>query len=305
MCIIALKPAKVSFSKKQLKTMWDNNPHGAGFMYAEDGKVKIVKGLMTLEALWDAIQAVGPLRKLVIHFRIRTHGAQSAELTHPFWIREGKLGMVHNGVIRTLVNETSDAESDTAVFARKLSAAYSNPLLAIRNPFHRDMLEAYIGFSKMVFMEGDGSTYILNEHMGEWSKNVWYSNDKYKDATKYRTTYTTTAGGTTVTGGRNWVESMPWAKGQGGDDKTPPYAYKLPGSSKVPETSAFPIGNPSGKTSDSKAKGSGTTKGGSENAGRAVQKPLMGVPSTGTTGAKTSWDRLPFPEEAARRVSAG
>ena len=283
--------------------MWDNNPHGAGFMYAEDGEVKIVKGLMTLDALWDAIQTVGPMRKLVIHFRIRTHGAQSADLTHPFWIRKGKLGMVHNGVIRSLVNETSDAESDTAVFARKLSAAYSNPLSAIRNPFHRDMLEAYIGFSKMVFMEGDGSTYILNEHMGEWSKNVWYSNDKYKE-TKYVTRgYTTTSG--TTAGGQRWTETMPWTRGAGGDDNTPPYAYKLPGSSTPPATTAFPVGNPSGKNSDSKAKGSGTTKGGSENAGRAaVQKPLMGLPSTGATTAKTSWDRLPFPEEAQRRMAA-
>jgi hypothetical protein len=139
--------------------------------------------------------------------------------------------------------------------------------------------------------------------MGEWSKNVWYSNDKYKEATKYRTVYSTANSGTTA-GGQRWTETMPWTRGSTGDDKTPPYAYKLPGSSKVPETTAFPVGNPSGKNSDSKAKGSGTTKGGSENAGRAVQKPLMGLPSTGATTAKTSWDRLPFPEEAARRMAA-
>jgi len=180
MCIIALKPEKVQFSRAQLKIMWDNNPDGAGFMYAEDGVVKIVKGLMTLDALENAINEVGPLRKLVIHFRIRTHGAISKELTHPFWITENSLGMVHNGVIRNLVNQTSEAESDTAVFARSFADAYVSPLQAIRNPFHRDMLEAYIGFSKMVFLDSKGRHYILNESLGTWENNVWYSNDRFK-----------------------------------------------------------------------------------------------------------------------------
>lgn len=180
MCIIALKPEKVLLTKAQMKIMWDQNPHGAGFMYAEGGEVKIVKGLTTLDALVKAIEEVGPLRKLVIHFRIRTHGAISEEMTHPFWVREGKLAMVHNGVIRPLTHLTTDIESDTAVFARKLSENYSDPILAVKNAFHRDMLETYIGHSKMVFMDGKGQTWILNEHLGEWSKNVWYSNTKYK-----------------------------------------------------------------------------------------------------------------------------
>jgi hypothetical protein len=180
MCIIAVKPEKVQFTKNQLKIMWDANPDGAGFMYAEGGKVHVVKGLMTLDALWNAIQEVGPLRKLVLHFRIKTHGAVSPELTHPFWITKGELAMVHNGVIRALVNETSEAESDTAVFARKLSNEYVHPLSAIRNGFHRDMLEAYIGYSKVVFMDGTGAHWTLNESLGTWHKNVWYSNDRFK-----------------------------------------------------------------------------------------------------------------------------
>jgi predicted glutamine amidotransferase len=180
MCIIALKPEKHAFTKAELKIMWDSNPDGAGIMYAAQGKLHVVKGLMTLNDLWNAIQKIGPLRKMVIHFRIKTHGAVSPELTHPFWIVEDRLGMVHNGVIRPLVNETSDAESDTAVFARKFAGAYENPFTAIKHEFHRDMLESYIGYSKMVFMDHTGATYILNEHLGEWSKNVWYSNDRYK-----------------------------------------------------------------------------------------------------------------------------
>jgi hypothetical protein len=70
--------------------------------------------------------------------------------------------------------------SDTAIFAKTLAANYTDPLLAVKSSFHREMMEVYIGYSKMVFMDGTGETWILNEHLGEWSKNVWYSNLKYK-----------------------------------------------------------------------------------------------------------------------------
>lgn len=180
MCIIALKPEKARLSREQLQIMWDANPHGAGFMYAHDGKVHVVKGLMTMDALVAAIEEVGPLRKMVLHFRIKTHGAISPEMTHPFWVNEGKLAMVHNGVIRPLVHKTTESISDTAVFVKTLADNYVDPLLAVKNSFHREMMEAYIGYSKMVFMDSTGRTWILNEHLGEWNKNIWYSNQKYK-----------------------------------------------------------------------------------------------------------------------------
>jgi predicted glutamine amidotransferase len=268
MCIIALKPEKVQFSKSQLKVMWDNNPDGAGFMYAQDGKVHIVKGLMTLDALWDAIQQVGPLRKLVIHFRIRTHGAVSKELTHPFWIREGELGMVHNGVIRELVNETSEAESDTAVFARKFGEAYNNPLLAVKHDFHRAMLEAYIGYSKMVFMDGTGATYILNENLGEWHKNVWYSNSNYKAEKSWKTEYWSSM--TRGIMGEN-VE-FPWERGKFEQSAEERAAIQA----RLEE--AFRIDQRTDRGGNRKNKGKG-----SENAQKRRQRPLLGCPTTQVT----------------------
>jgi len=180
MCIIVLKPEKVILTRDQLRVMWDTNPHGAGFMYANGGKVHVVKGLMTLDALENAMEQAGPLRKMALHFRIRTHGPISPEMTHPFWVVENKLALVHNGVIRPLVHKTTDKISDTAVFAKTLAENYTDPLLAVKKQFHREMLEAYIGYSKVVFMDGKGRTWILNEHLGEWHQNIWYSNSSYK-----------------------------------------------------------------------------------------------------------------------------
>lgn len=274
MCIITLKPEKVKFTKGQLKIMWDSNPDGAGFMYAEGGKVQIVKGLMTLDALWNAIQDAGPLRKMVIHFRVKTHGAISQELTHPFWITEGQLGMVHNGVIRPLVNETSETESDTAVFARKFAAAYSNPLLAIKHDFHRDMLEAYIGYSKMVFMDGAGETFILNEQLGEWSENVWYSNDKYKVA-KY--TYVSK----TIGSANDADLQFPWERGKFEQGDREAIQARL--------EKAFQYEARTDRSNERVTHVTRKSGKGSENAKkRATQKPLLGLPST---GVESRWSR--------------
>lgn len=181
MCIIAMKPEGIILSEGKLRHMWTNNPDGAGFMYAEDGKLHIVKGMMTFASFMSAYNEVGPKRKMVLHFRIRTHGAIKPEMTHPFWINS-ELGMVHNGTIVKVANETTALRSDTAVFAQKLANEYSDPLTAIQNPFHKAMIESFIGYSKLVFMDSTGETYIFNESMGNWEKGVWFSNNGHKPA---------------------------------------------------------------------------------------------------------------------------
>ena len=50
MCIIAIKDKRINLpSTKTLETMFRNNPDGAGFMYAKDGKVIIRKGFMNFK----------------------------------------------------------------------------------------------------------------------------------------------------------------------------------------------------------------------------------------------------------------
>lgn len=180
MCIIVVKPEKVVISADSFRTMWKANSDGAGFMYATGDKVVISKGFMKFNEFWDAYQEAGPLRKMVVHFRIKTHGDVTPENTHPFWVVKNKLALAHNGIIRSLTNLTSAKESDSAVFARMLAENYKNPASILKNSFIRATLESYIGYSKVVFMNSDGETIILNEHMGTWHKNVWYSNDSFK-----------------------------------------------------------------------------------------------------------------------------
>ena len=47
MCIIAAKPAGVAMPDNDtLRTMWNVNSDGAGFMYVEKGAVRIEEGFM-------------------------------------------------------------------------------------------------------------------------------------------------------------------------------------------------------------------------------------------------------------------
>jgi predicted glutamine amidotransferase len=182
MCIIALKPAGISIPESSLKNMWDNNDDGAGFMYADRGRVRVVKGLMKFEHFLSAYKRVGDHRKIVMHFRIRTHGAVSAALTHPFWIRKGDLAMVHNGIISSVGSSSGhDAEeSDTSLYAKVLAHRYSDPLDALTNQAEVEQIVKEIGWSKLVFLTGEDEHIIVNEKSGDWVGGCWYSNSSHQ-----------------------------------------------------------------------------------------------------------------------------
>lgn len=111
MCIIAIKPEGISIPTERLKACWDHNPDGAGFMYSEDGKLKIVKGLMAFDSFLQSYNAINPLNKrVVIHFRYGTHGKVCPDLTHPFSINKD-LALVHNGVLSIEIDDPFGLEN--------------------------------------------------------------------------------------------------------------------------------------------------------------------------------------------------
>jgi len=182
MCIIVVKPESVDLSIDTIVNMWIHNPHGAGFMYEDDGNLKIVKGLMNIKDFYDAYSSVRD-RKLVIHFRIRTHGEISQELTHPFRI-DRKTGMVHNGILP--INPPK-GESDTSFFARRLRESNQNIMGVLESRKVRQRMISRIGRSKIAFMNNAGKVQILNGHMGHMEADgCWYSNNSYKSHDDYK-----------------------------------------------------------------------------------------------------------------------
>ena len=189
MCIIVVKPKDEVLSRAYLENMWHQNPHGAGFMYAEKGQVKIVKGLMTLKGFLNVFEGMQHNRKMVAHFRTKTHGRVSAKLTHPFWIKNQEMGMVHNGVIPKYGILSNGEESDTSLYAEALSKRYPNPLESLTDPKEHAAIKAEIGWSKLVFMDGDGETLIINSNLGHWHNGCWFSNRDYLGGYNYGNYY--------------------------------------------------------------------------------------------------------------------
>lgn len=187
MCIAVFKPMGERFpTKTEFKTMFKNNPDGAGFMFADGDKVIIKKGFMSFGQFWQAFKPYKDMndRAFAFHFRIATHGGVSRSMCQPFPYtdntRELKrletrapLGIAHNGMIPI----TDDARkiSDTALFIQKYLTRI------VRTPHNikqvdLDIVEACID-SKMILLQASGNAYLIGKFIHD--DGVYFSNASY------------------------------------------------------------------------------------------------------------------------------
>ena len=204
MCIICAKAKGVDMpSKETITNMWNRNPDGAGFMYAVNGKVKIRKGFMTLDRLFESLEEAEKETSLketgvVLHFRITTHGGTRPENTHPFAITDSikrlqmtsvstDIGVAHNGIISN--TPRSKNISDTMEYIASVLA----PLKRSNPSFYRDnnlldLIQNTIDGSRMCFLNGEGDIVTV----GTWVENdgLKYSNSSYTGNTyRHYTSY--------------------------------------------------------------------------------------------------------------------
>jgi len=130
MCVICVSRLGVRQpTEEQLRNMFKNNPDGAGYMYARDGKVHIHKGFMTEEDFLRAVKQenFGKKDPVVYHCRISTQAGVNPYMTHPFPLTEKRelcealdvvcqTGIAHNGIIRMTSSLKETRFSDTAIF---------------------------------------------------------------------------------------------------------------------------------------------------------------------------------------------
>jgi hypothetical protein len=108
MCVISVSLKGTKFSERDLKKMWESNPHGAGVAWIEKrGRVRVVKGLMRLDDLMEVYESI-PEVMHAIHFRLRSAGEILPQLTHPFKVDSvdlqrlkytAKAVLFHNGTV--------------------------------------------------------------------------------------------------------------------------------------------------------------------------------------------------------------
>ena len=192
MCIICVSPARTRQpSISQIKTMFMNNPHGAGYMYARDGRVHIHKGFMDIDSFLSAIKAEHFTAKdsVVYHFRISTQAGVNPEMTHPFPLSnrlpimkaldvECPCGVAHNGIIR-LTSDTSQREySDTALFITRYMAQMVHGLDDLKDAQLLNRIERLAG-SKLAIMDGSGYIATIGHFINE--RGLLFSNDSYQE----------------------------------------------------------------------------------------------------------------------------
>ena len=198
MCIIAAKAKGVAMPDDQtIENMWYGNSDGAGFMYAENGKVYIRKGFMEYSQFRKALDELAAPHDmtqlpLVMHFRITTHGGTKPANCHPFPITDSvgvlskletkcRVGVAHNGVIditpRKGISDTMEyIASQLAPLSRAVPEFYKNKHLI-------EMIYNATG-SRLAFLTRDGSIYTVGDFIEDGG--MLYSNTSYRYSRSWR-----------------------------------------------------------------------------------------------------------------------
>ena len=197
MCIICVSPKRVRQPNvTTIRRMFQNNPDGAGYMVARDGKVTISKGFMDVDEYIEAIRAEHFTAKdpVVYHFRISTQAGVNPEMTHPFPLSnriehmkvldvECSCGVAHNGIIRLTTDPTNREYSDTALFiANYLSLIIREPG-DLKDERVLKLIHRLAG-SKLAIMDADGYIATVGEYINQ--KGLLFSNASFETDTYYR-----------------------------------------------------------------------------------------------------------------------
>ena len=178
MCIAILaKPGK-RLTEEQIKQCWKNNSDGAGFAYISNAEMVVVKELKKVKRfikLYNKHEAASRNSPMLIHFRVRTHGEISISNTQPIQI-SNRCTFIHNGVIAAMPD--NPVHSDTVMF-KNYVLRYMNDGFHTK-PKVLTMIERIAGFSKLVFLHTDGTYSIVQESVGKWEDDIWYSNESHK-----------------------------------------------------------------------------------------------------------------------------
>lgn len=247
MCIAIYKPENADFpAKKTLQRCFENNPDGAGYMFAHRNTVHIRKGFSTFKAFWRDLRTirekVTDAPAFVLHFRISTQAGVRADCTHPFPLsREmddlralhatADIGIAHNGII-TLTSygyNKTITYSDTMEFITDYAARLIKSREWYKDEDTRALVENLAG-SRLAILDGGGHCTLLGNGWKE-DGGIWYSNDSYKPKPAKPATPATSAtywGAYSAYGWGNWDDYNTHYHGFTDDEDTPapadPYA---------------------------------------------------------------------------------
>ena len=184
MCIAILVKAGTTVPLDHLREGARANPDGCGLGWVENNKVQMFKTMSFdtwLIKYLDVLERLGNIQML-IHFRITSKGDTTVEMCHPFQVDDNHI-LIHNGTISSIPKKSLvNGRSDTAVFAEELLR--NLPVGWESNASILHILEEYVGYSKVLILDSNNNVTFLNEGLGHWRDDVWYSNKSYESITK-------------------------------------------------------------------------------------------------------------------------
>lgn len=192
MCIICVSKSGIQQpTDATIRTMFHRNPHGAGYMYARDGKVTIHKGFMNIDDFLAAVHAEHFTAEdsVVYHFRISTQAGVNPAMTHPFPLSNQprmmraldltcRCGIAHNGIIRLTSDPDNKVYSDTAIFITDYLSQIIHRKADLRCS---DTLEYIweLAQSKFAIMDGSGYVATIGHFIND--RGLLFSNDSYRN----------------------------------------------------------------------------------------------------------------------------
>ena len=130
----------------------------------------------------DDHEVYGGKSPFVVHVRIATHGSVTEANCHPFVVPmqgDSEMVMMHNGILGKMDSYVKDTDlTDTQGLIDHVITSMQDDWLD--NNILAEFVEDFIDYSKLVFLTTNPDLkkqmYIINEDMGIWREDVWYSN---------------------------------------------------------------------------------------------------------------------------------
>lgn len=182
MCLLTFLPAGVRPDLQALANGAVLNDDGHGFAIVTTTGLLVRRG-MNADRLIDEFAAARtrhPDGDALFHSRLATAGRIDVANCHPYAVGgDQRTVLAHNGILPIRVRRR-DPRSDTKLAAEELIPS----LGSLRHRRTRRRLQQWMGpANKIVILTVDRrfrhTSYLLNEHAGEWANGIWYSNRDY------------------------------------------------------------------------------------------------------------------------------
>ena len=190
MCLLTFIPETVWPNVERFETAAIGNPDGFGFAILDKNKIHKAHSMNFQETMNKFLDMrtkhTGPA---LFHFRWATHGSETVDNCHPFLLgNDPNTVVAHNGILPVSILK-GDERSDTRVFAQDIMPAVGGITSLDNDEYHKQLSEWAKG-NKLVFLTNNDDAlydfYIVNEHLGHWDEDMWWSNYSYEAVT---TTY--------------------------------------------------------------------------------------------------------------------